>query len=47
MEIIVETIDRLDMKEKIVGFAYFPLFLTPDAAGPPTNMDVNQQYFMN
>ena len=41
LEIIVETIDRLDMKEKIVGFAYFPLFLTPDAAGPPTNIDVN------
>jgi hypothetical protein len=42
LEIIVETIDRVDMKEKIIGFAYFPLFLTPDAAGPPTSMDVNQ-----
>jgi hypothetical protein len=30
LEIVVETIDRHDMKEKIIGFAYFPLFLTKD-----------------
>jgi hypothetical protein len=27
MEIMIETIDRSDMKEKIVGYAYFPLFV--------------------
>ena len=41
LEIIVETIDRFDMKEKIIGFAYFPLFLNPNANGAPTSMDVN------
>ena len=35
MEIVVETIDRVDLNEKIVGYAYFPLFLTPDGSGPP------------
>lgn len=30
LEIVIETIDRSDMKEKIIGFAYFPLFLTKD-----------------
>ena len=30
IEIVVETIDRSDMIEKIVGYAYFPLFLAPD-----------------
>lgn len=30
LEIMIETIDRTDMNEKIVGFAYFPLFLAPD-----------------
>ena len=30
MEIVVETIDRSDMKEKIIGFAYFPLFMAKD-----------------
>lgn len=27
MEIMIETIDRSDMAEKIIGYAYFPLFL--------------------
>lgn len=27
MEIMIETIDRSDMNEKTVGFAYFPLFM--------------------
>ena len=30
MEIVIETIDRSDMKEKIIGFCYFPLFLAKD-----------------
>jgi hypothetical protein len=30
LEIMIETIDRTDMNEKIVGFAYFPLFLALD-----------------
>jgi hypothetical protein len=30
IEILVETIDRSDMTEKIVGYAYFPLFLNKD-----------------
>jgi len=27
IQITIETIDRVDMTDKIVGFAYFPLFL--------------------
>ena len=30
MEIMIETVDRSDMTEKIVGYAYFPLFLMAD-----------------
>ena len=26
MEIMIETIDRSDMTEKIIGYSYFPLF---------------------
>ena len=37
IEIVVETIDRSDMLEKIVGYAYFPLFLTKDGNQPPNN----------
>ena len=30
LEIMIETIDRTDFNDKIVGFAYFPLFLQND-----------------
>ena len=32
LEIMVETIDRVDFNEKILGFAYFPLFLVQDGS---------------
>jgi len=32
IEIVVETIDRSDMVEKIVGYAYFPLFIIKGSA---------------
>ena len=32
IEIVVETIDRSDMVEKIVGYAYFPLFIINKSA---------------
>ena len=35
LEIMVETVDRTDMTEKIVGFAYFPLFITTDGKSTP------------
>jgi hypothetical protein len=35
LEIMIETIDRADFNEKVVGFAYFPLFLTSDGANFP------------
>ena len=35
MEVMIETFDRADMAEKIVGYAYFPLFLQKDGEMPP------------
>lgn len=35
VEIMVETIDRSDLTEKVVGFAYFPLFLATDGRNSP------------
>ena len=32
---MVETIDRSDLNEKIVGFSYFPLFMLPDGKSVP------------
>jgi len=43
LEIVVETIDRSDMKEKIVGFAYFPLFLTKDGQTSPFDAEEAEQ----
>jgi len=37
IEIIVETMDRSDMNNKIIGFAYFPLFLVKDGTVPPND----------
>ena len=45
MEIVVETIDRSDMIEKIVGYAYFPLFLGRDAGNSPAHPGVDQFLF--
>jgi len=39
---MVETIERKEMEVKIVGFAYFPLFLAPDGTSSPFNSDVDQ-----
>ena len=35
LEIMIETIDRVDFNEKVVGFAYFPLFLVQDGSQWP------------
>lgn len=32
---MIETIDRVDFNEKVMGFAYFPLFLTSDGSQLP------------
>lgn len=32
---MIETIDRVDFNEKVIGFAYFPLFLTQDGINLP------------
>lgn len=45
IEIMVETIDRSDMTEKIVGFAYFPLFMMPDGKQTPINSNVLEYVF--
>ena len=45
MEIVVETIDRSDMIEKFVGYAYFPLFLGKDAEKSPAHPGVDQFVF--
>ena len=45
IEIVVETIDRVDLSQKIVGYAYFPLFLTPDANGPPLDINLKKYIF--
>jgi hypothetical protein len=37
MLITVETIDRADGSEKIVGYAYFPLFLNAQTKLPVSN----------
>ena len=37
IELMIETIDRSDMTDKIVGFAYFPLFLAPTGQSVPNN----------
>ena len=40
MLITVETIDRSDGLEKIVGYAYFPLFLNAQTKTPVNNRNV-------
>ena len=45
IEIMVETVDRSDMMEKIVGFAYFPLFLAPDGKQTPFNANATDFLF--
>ena len=40
LEIMVETIDRVDFNEKVVGFAYFPLFLVQDGSQWPYDESV-------
>jgi len=45
MEIMIETIDRSDMTEKIVGYAYFPLFLNKDGQNPPSESNALQYIF--
>jgi hypothetical protein len=45
IELIVETIDRQEMSEKIIGFAYFPLFLTKDAEFPPYESTATQYIY--
>ena len=42
LEIMIETIDRVDMVEKIVGFCYFPLFLGTDLKSSPFNSDARE-----
>ena len=41
MLITVETIDRWDGLEKIVGYAYFPLFLNAQNKLPVSNININ------
>lgn len=45
IEIVVETVDRIDLTEKIVGYAYFPLFLIPDGSGPPIDTSLKKYIF--
>jgi len=45
IEIIVETIDRSDMNEKIIGYAYFPLFLNKEGSNPPFESNAAQYIF--
>jgi hypothetical protein len=45
LEIMIETIDRSDMNEKIVGFAYFPLFLALDGDQLPYDSNVEEFLF--
>lgn len=45
IEIVVETIDRSDMVEKIVGYAYFPLFLGANAENTPNHPKVDKFLF--
>ena len=40
----IETIDRIDISTKIIGFAYFPLFLTTDGKASPSRL--TQSYLM-
>jgi len=41
IEILVETIDRSDMNEKIVGYSYFPLFMSKEGDYPPFEQSAN------
>lgn len=41
---MIETIDRSDLNEKIVGFAYFPLFMLTD--GKQTPFSENAEEFV-
>lgn len=45
LEIMIETVNRSDMHEKIVGFAYFPLFLGLDAINSPHSPEVDKFIF--
>ena len=47
MEIMIETVDRSDMTEKIVGYAYFPLFLMADQSLTPPFEESTQQFVYN
>ena len=45
LEIMIETIDRTDMNEKIVGFSYFPLFLALDGDQLPYDSSITDYLF--
>lgn len=45
LEIMIETVNRSDMHEKIVGFAYFPLFLGLDGVNSPHSPEVEKFMF--
>jgi len=45
LEIMIETIDRSDLYEKVVGFAYFPLFLHTDGVTSPFSSEVDEYIF--
>jgi len=47
IEIVVESIDRSDFSEKIVGYAYFPLFLMADQTFLPPFEESTQQFIYN
>lgn len=46
IEIMIETIDRVDLRSKIVGYVYFPLFLATNLRNSPLDSNV-QRYVLN
>ena len=46
IEIMIETIDRVDLASKIVGYVYFPLFLATNLRLSPSNSN-ERRYVLN